>query len=184
MKEELFFNNLSIIDFYPKDDEPCIFLANHTCIRDAFYIPKAINDKVVVLASSNSVYKKEKKELFMKKYLYMLPVEIYGDYRYTEQLIQKCITLLQNKKNILVFPEGVYSTNNDINRGHTIAARIAMKALESNISFHFVPISIKIEGIEKDKASIDFTHEKCKIHFLREINLIKYWFTMLKMRKF
>ena len=175
MKEELDLNNIIIKDSFPKDNKPKIFIANHNCIRDAFYLPKAINEKVVIITSSNSVYKKAPKESFMKKHLYMIPVEIYGDRKYSEVLIEECINLLQNNINLLIFPEGVYSIDYNINRGHTIVARIIEKAMNKNISMHLIPISIRIKGKEKDKASINFLEEECFIHFLKEINYQKYF---------
>ncbi len=175
MKEELELNNIVIKGSFPKDKNPKIFIANHNCIRDAFYLPKTINEKVVILTSSNSVYKKALKESFMKKYLYMIPVEIYGDKKYSELLIEECINLLQNNINLLIFPEGVYSIDYNINRGHTIVARIIEKAMNMNISMHLIPTSIRIKGKEKDKASINFSEEECFIHFLKEINYKKYF---------
>lgn len=175
MKEDLNINNLKVYGTYPNDNKPIIFISNHTCIRDVFYILKAINKKTIVLTSSNSVYKKEPKEDFMRKHLYMIPVEIYGDIRYSEVLLEECINLLQNKINLLIFPEGVYTTDDNINRGHTFVARIIEKAMNKNIFIHLVPISIQIKGKTKDKASIDFREEECFIHFLEEINYKKYF---------
>ena len=175
MKEEIKLNNVIIKGDYIKDNNPHIFIANHICIRDGIYIPYAIGEKVVALASSNTVYKKGLKEDFMNKYLYMLPIEIYGDKFYTEALIEKCITLLKKNINILIFPEGVYSTDSNINRAHTSFSRIIFKALDNNIQVHLTPINLKIEGITKDKASIDFSNEKAYVTFLNEINTIPYY---------
>lgn len=171
MKEALNINNLKVYGDYPKDNMPIIFVSNHTCIRDVFYILKAINKKTIVLTSSNSVYKKAPKEDFMRKYLYMLPLEIYGDSRYTNLIIEKNIDLLFKKQNIIIFPEGVYSINKNINRAHTMTSRILLGALERKIKVHLIPISIKINGVEKDKASISFDQEECTIHFLKEIKV-------------
>ena len=174
MKEDLILNNLSIYGNNIKDDNPTIFIANHTCIRDVFYILKAINKKTIVLTSSNSVYKQAPKEDFMKKHLYMLPIEIYGDSRYTNLIIEKSIYLLSKKQNIIIFPEGVYSIDKNINRAHTVASRIILKALENDIDVHLIPISIKIIGEEKDKASINFDNEQCFVHILPEIETKEY----------
>ena len=171
MKEELLLDNLEVIGDYIKDDRPVIFVANHRCIRDGFYIPKAINDKVVALASSNSVYKVAYKEDFMNKYLYLLPIEIYGDYRYTNKIIESSIELLKDNINILIFPEGVYSSDLNINRAHTSVSRIIIETKKRGIDVHLVPISLNIIGKEKDKASVDFNDEIAYVKFLKEIDI-------------
>lgn len=105
-----------------------IFITNHTCIRESFFIAKVLNNKVVFTASSNSVYKKAYKEKIMNNSLYLLPLELYGNKRYIEIYLDKLLDLLKEKINILFYPEGVYTRDGNINRGHTGVSRLIIKA--------------------------------------------------------
>ena len=147
-----------------------IFITNHTCIREDLFIAKALNNKIVFTASSNSVYKKAYKEKIMNNSLYLLPLELYGNKRYFDIYLDKLLDLLKEKINILFFPEGVYTRDGNINRGHTGVSRLIIKALENNIDINVVPIYIKIED-NKDKASLNLNNDNVEITFLEKLDL-------------
>ena len=153
-----------------KSNKVTIFVSNHTCIRESLYIAKALNDKVVFTSSSNSVYKKAYKEKIMNNSLYLLPLELYGNKKYTEVYLDKLLDLLKENINIIFFPEGVYTRDGNINKGHTGVSRLIIKAIENNININVVPIYIKIND-NKDKANLNLNNDNVEINFLKEIDL-------------
>ena len=72
--------NLNVygIENYPKNG-PNIFIANHNCLMDIFYLPAALPNATVNLISSRLIYKNEnlRKEL-VKNLLYSMPIEAHG----------------------------------------------------------------------------------------------------------
>ena len=153
-----------------KSNKVTIFISNHTCIREVFFIASILNNKVVFTASSNSVYKKAYKEKIMNNSLYLLPIELYGNNKYFDIYLDKLLDLLKENINIIFFPEGVYTRDGNINRGHTGVSRLIIKALENNIDISVVPIYTKIDDY-KDKANLDLNNENVEITFLKELDL-------------
>ena len=148
-----------------KSNKVTIFISNHTCIREGFFIASILKNRVVFTASSNSVYKKAYKEKIMNNSLNLLPIELYGNKKYTDVYLDKLLDILKEKINIIFFPEGVYTRDGNINRGHTGVSRLIIKALENNIDISVLPIYSKIDDY-KDKASLNLNNENLKKDYL------------------
>ena len=80
-------------------DSPNVFIANHNCLKDIFYLPMSLPMETVSLISSRLIYKPDKKRQEMvEKYLYAMPIEAHGGSRYSEICLSRVQNILRRRQ--------------------------------------------------------------------------------------
>lgn len=136
---------------------PTIFIANHNCLLDIFYLPMSIPIEIVSLISSRLIYKKENsRQEMVNKYLNSFPIEAHGGMKYANMCLEYAGELLKEGMSLSIFPEGAYIQDCVIHKGRTGATRILYNARSNDLKINLVPVSISIDknGIDLD----DYSH--------------------------
>lgn len=159
------------LDNYSKDDVS-LFVSNHNCLMDIFYLPMSIPDSMASLISARLMYKNEpeRKEL-VNKYLYAMPIEAHGGSSYSNICLKHAEKLLLSGINLSIFPEGAYVLDESIvYRGRTGVARILFNAKKNGMNVKLVPVSINIKNKIKDMDSFKTKDDIVEINILDSIN--------------
>lgn len=170
LKQLLQYIKIKGLENYPKD-EPSIIFANHSCLKDIFYLPAALDKPSVSLISPRLIYKRipDRQEL-IDKYLYAMPIEAHGGKTYSDICLDEASNILQNNINLNIFPEGAYiEDNKTVHRGRTGAARILFNAYNNGIKANFIPVSINILNPNSDLDNYEFTPTDIEITLLPQI---------------
>lgn len=141
---EVFRNHMNIegVSNYPKGKINLI-VANHSCLRDIFYIAAALPEKTVNIVSSRVLYKKKpERQALVNKCLEPMPIEANGGRLYSDICISQIAKILASGVSINIFPQGVYDDGKKIYRGRTGTARILMEALKYNIKVNVIPVAL------------------------------------------
>ncbi len=122
-----------------------LFIANHNCLKDIFYLPMVLPMESVSLISARLLYKRdEKRQAMVNKYLYAMPIEAHGGPHYSQMCLDHAQNLLQNNISLSIFPEGAYVEENVIYRGRTGASRIVYFSRNNGTHVNLVPVAIDI----------------------------------------
>lgn len=131
-----------------------MYISNHICMNDIFLL-KYILKNAISIVSSNSLFKEgERKELY-HKLLTPFPLEVRGGKNYTDVCMRKITDLLINHKNIIIFPEGVFSDNDKLLKAKTGAIRILFDAKEINKDINIIPICIDIDNLNDERKHLN-----------------------------
>lgn len=160
--------------FNKKQDETRnIYIANHSCLKDGFYLPMALDYDIVTITSARITYKnqEDRKEVF-DKYLYTMPMEAHGGKIYSDMCLEYVTKCLTSGLDICIFPEGAYVDENIIYRGRTGGSRVLFDALSYYDCFkiNFIPVAIDVNKKGKDLDSYCFDGENVKVTFLDPID--------------
>ena len=161
LKDELNITISGKVDF----KNPCVFVANHSCLMDIFYLQIAINIPMIDLISPKLIYKNDlPRKKMVNDNLYCMPIEAHGGSTYSELCINSATQFLNVGISVGIFPEGVYLPGNNIYRGRTGASRILYRACRDK-DISLVPVAIDVSGLENDLDfySIDSRHIDIKI---------------------
>ena len=147
-----------------------IFVANHNCLKDGFYLPMALDKDISSLISSRLIYKdiKERKKL-VNECLYALPIEAHGGSVYLDICLQAGIKMIESGIDISIFPEGAYIEDDIIHRGRTGAIRILFNAVTDKVDVNLIPVAIDVDKENTDLDSYSFHDDKVVVSFLEPI---------------
>ena len=184
MKKKIELNNLKKritlnvygIENYPKDG-PNIFIANHNCLMDIFYLPAALPNATVNLISSRLVYKnkKERKEL-VNNLLYSMPIEAHGGSTYSKMCLDYAEKFLYENIDLTIFPEGAYIEPSEyVYKGHTGIARILFNVREKGLHPNFIPVAIEIINGNSDLDCYISNNEIVNVYILEPVDYEKYY---------
>lgn len=160
LKQLLQYIKINGLENYPTNN-PSVIIANHSCLKDIFYLPAALDKPSVSLISPRLIYKEipDRQEL-INQYLYSMPIEAHGGKTYSDICLDEASKILQNNISINIFPEGAYiEDSTTIHRGRTGAARILFDARENGINVNLVPVAIKINNPNIDLDNYAFNHQ-------------------------
>lgn len=150
-------------------DSPTVFVANHSCLMDIFYLPMAVDRPMVNMISSRIIYKNvPDRQRMVEDYLYSMPVEVHGGKEYSDMCLKSAVSLLNSGIDVGIFPEGAYLPGNTVYRGRTGVSRILYCVTNMGINAKLVPISINTHGI-RDLDSYDLTDRRVDIQILEPV---------------
>lgn len=156
-------------------DNTYIFVANHNCLLDVFYLPMSLDFPIVEMISGRLIFNREDMDRFnlINNYLYSMPIEAHGGAKYSNLCLSTGVELLKNGVSLSIFPEGAYIPEKVVHKGRTGATRMLFDALHEDISVLFVPVAIDVKG-NYDLDSYDFTSSSVDVHFLDAIECDNY----------
>lgn len=153
-----------------KEGEINIFVANHNCIMDIFYLPMAIPEEVVSMISARLLFKKDgNRQDVINEYLNGLPIEAHGGKEYASLCLDAGVDMLNNGQSICIFPEGAYVEEDIIYRGRTGAARMLFQALDNGVTPNFIPVSIGIKNPIEDLDDYMSRSDEVEVSILDKI---------------
>ena len=131
------------IDF----DAPNLFVSNHNCLMDIFYLPMSVDIPIVDMISARLIYKRVlDRQKMVNDYLYSMPIEAHGGKVYSDMCLDSGVKLLNSGISLGIFPEGAYVPGNNIYRGRTGASRILFSAMNEGVDVNLVPVGINVSG--------------------------------------
>lgn len=159
------------------NDNPNIFIANHNCLMDIFYLPAALPKASVNLISSRLIYKPKKtRQELVNNLLYSMPIEAHGGKEYSKICLKYAEKLLCENIDLTIFPEGAYIEPSDcIYKGHTGASQILFSAKEKGVNPNIIPVAIEIINANDDLDSYIPSNEIVNIYILEPIEYTKYY---------
>lgn len=163
---------------YLLNNEPNIFIANHNCLMDIFYLPAAIDLPTVNLISPRLIYKREIKSRYemVNNLIYSMPIEAHGGINYTNICLDKAVKLLKSNISLIIFPEGAYiEPSKKIYRGRTGAARILYNSINDKVKPNFIPVAIEIVSNDLDLDCYQMPEYSVNIYILSAIDYEKYY---------
>lgn len=151
-------------------DTPNVFIANHNCLKDIFYLPMSLPMETVSLISSRLIYKHDKKrQQMVEKYLYAMPIEAHGGPNYSQICLNRVQNILKNNISLSIFPEGAYVEKNIIYRGRTGASRIVYSSRDNGIAINLVPVALDIDISDLDNYDL-IPNDMVRITIMEPIN--------------
>ena len=160
-------------------DSPCLFVSNHNCLMDIFYLPMSIDVPIVDMISARLIYKKVfDRQKMVNDYLYSMPIEAHGGKVYSDMCLDSGVSLLNSGISLGIFPEGAYVNGNNIYRGRTGASRILFGAMDMGIDVNLVPVGINVFG-EYDLDSYAFDDRMVNVSILPSVDCSN-WYDMFK----
>lgn len=157
---------------HKEDGVSNIYVSNHSCLKDGFYVPMALDHEIVVVVSSRVIYKNiESRKKAFNEYLYTMPMEAHGGKKYSSLCLEYITELVKNSIDISIFPEGAYVEDNVIYKGRTEATRILFDALSENekSKINFIPVAIGVNKENKDLDSYSFDNDNVTDQALKNI---------------
>lgn len=153
-------------------DSVNLFISNHNCLMDIFYVQMAIEDPMLSLVSARLIYKKEiKRQKLVNEALYAMPIEAHGGKAYSNLCLESATKMMLSGINTNIFPEGAYVEDEGIvHRGRTGATRILFDAKLLGQNIKLIPVSIDVKGKIIDMDSYDPENEEVTINILPEIH--------------
>lgn len=156
------------------DSGPVIFVANHpNTMIDPLVIGYAVNRDLTYLAKS-TIFKRPLNHWILSK-LRLVPVfrrmDNPNETAKNERTFEKCYRILEQGDAFLIFPEGVSTGEQTINKIKTGAARIGFGAEQRNdfsLGVQIVPVGISYSDITKFRSDVT-------IRFGRPIELSDYF---------
>ena len=165
------------------EGEPALFISNHNCLKDIFYLPLAIPKDCISLISPRLIFKKDiERQATVSKYLYAMPVEAHGGPLYANMCLESASTLLSQGFNLNIFPEGAYiDDQNHVYKGRTGASRILFASRKLNPSVTLIPVSIAISQSNSDLDNFVFSStDIVQIEILPPINYEECYYNYLQ----
>lgn len=165
---------------------PSIFIANHNCLMDIFYLPAALPNLSVNLISPRLIYKPNlPRQKIINDLLYSMPLEAHGGREYSQICLDKATSILCENIDLTIFPEGAYlSPSNYIYKGRTGAARILYNAKNNGIFPNLVPVAIKIINNNLDLDSYSEQNDIVNVYILPPINYNKFYLDYINTTSF
>ena len=160
-------------------ERPNLFVSNHNCLMDIFYLPMSIDIPIVDMISARLIYKRVlDRQKMVRDYLYSMPIEAHGGKYYSDMCLDAGISLLNSGISLGIFPEGAYLPGNKIYRGRTGASRIVFGAMDMGIDVNLIPVGIDIAG-DYDLDSYTFDDREVRVNILSSIDCSN-WYDMFK----
>jgi len=147
-----------------------IYISNHNCLKDIFYVPMALDKDIVSLISSRLIYKNvEERKRLVHSCLHTLPIEAHGGKIYSDMCLDYATRIVQSGIDINIFPEGAYIEEDIIHRGRTGAARILFNAVAAKADVNLIPVAIAVDKTSMDLDSYIFGEDNVSVSFLPPI---------------
>ena len=156
IKEKLnlmFKNNINNIQVNGLDNIPTngtnIFVVNHNCFLDIYLIPHVLNIPCISMVSSNSLFGiNEERKKRLNELLYPYPIETRANKYYKEIIFKGVVKLLKNKKNIIIFPQGVFDEPNKIYKARTGIIRMLFDALGTEKDrYNIISVALHVSNV-------------------------------------
>lgn len=156
IKEKLnlmFKNNINNIQVNGLDNIPTngtnIFVVNHNCFLDIYLIPHVLNIPCISMVSSNSLFGiNEERKKRLNELLYPYPIETRANEYYKEIIFKGVVKLLKNKKNIIIFPQGVFDEPNKIYKARTGIIRMLFDTLDTEKDrYNIIPVALHVSNV-------------------------------------
>ena len=158
-------------------DRPSLFVSNHNCLMDIFYLPMSIDIPIVDMISARLVYKRVyDRQKMVNDYLYSMPIEAHGGKVYSDMCLDSGVSLLNSGISLGIFPEGAYLPGDNIYRGRTGASRLLFGAMDKGIDVNLIPVGIDISG-DYDLDSYCFDDRMVSVNILPSVDC-DYWYDM------
>ena len=149
----MFKNNINNIQVNGLDNIPTngtnIFVVNHNCFLDIYLIPHVLNIPCISMVSSNSLFGiNEERKKRLNELLYPYPIETRANKYYKEIIFKGVVKLLKNKKNIIIFPQGVFDEPNKIYKARTGIIRMLFDALDTEKDrYNIIPVALHVSNV-------------------------------------
>ena len=149
----MFKNNINNIQVNGLDNIPTngtnIFVVNHNCFLDIYLIPHVLNIPCISMVSSNSLFGiNEERKKRLNELLYPYPIETRANKYYKEIIFKGVVELLKNKKNIIIFPQGVFDEPNKIYKARTGIIRMLFDALDTEKDrYNIIPVALHVSNV-------------------------------------
>lgn len=151
-------------------DRPNVFIANHNCLKDIFYLPMSLPMESINLISARLLYKRDqKRQAMVNKYLYAMPIEAHGGPLYSQICLNRVQNILKNNISLSIFPEGAYVEENVIYRGRTGASRIVYNSRTNGTNVALVPVALDININDLDDYAL-ISDDMVKVTVLEPID--------------
>lgn len=126
-----------------------IFIVNHNCLLDVYLIAHVLNVPCISMVSSNSLFgSNEERKQKLNDMLYPYPIETRANNYYKDIIFKGAAKLLEHKKNIIIFPQGVFDNPCKISRARTGIVRILFNALDSKKEkYNIIPVALSVSNI-------------------------------------
>ena len=149
----MFKNNINNIQVNGLDNIPTngtnIFVVNHNCFLDIYLIPHVLNIPCISMVSSNSLFGiNEERKKRLNELLYPYPIETRANKYYKEIIFKGVVKLLKNKKNIIIFPQGVFDEPNKIYKARTGIIRMLFDTLDTEKDrYNIIPVALYVSNV-------------------------------------
>ena len=149
----MFKNNINNIQVNGLDNIPTngtnIFVVNHNCFLDIYLIPHVLNIPCISMVSSNSLFGiNEERKKRLNELLYPYPIETRANKYYKEIIFKGVVKLLKNKKNIIIFPQGVFDEPNKIYKARTGIIRMLFDTLDTEKDrYNIIPVALHVSNV-------------------------------------
>ena len=149
----MFKNNINNIQVNGLDNIPTngtnIFVVNHNCFLDIYLIPHVLNIPCISMVSSNSLFGiNEERKKRLNELLYPYPIETRANKYYKEIIFKGVVKLLKNKKNIIIFPQGVFDEPNKIYKARTGIIRMLFDALGTEKDrYNIISVALHVSNV-------------------------------------
>ena len=149
----MFKNNINNIQVNGLDNIPTnstnIFVVNHNCFLDIYLIAHVLNIPCISMVSSNSLFGiNEERKKRLNELLYPYPIETRANKYYKEIIFKGVVKLLKNKKNIIIFPQGVFDEPNKIYKARTGIIRMIFDALDTEKDgYNIIPVALHVSNV-------------------------------------
>lgn len=126
-----------------------LFVVNHSCFLDVYLIAYVLNMPCISMVSSNSLFgSNEERKHKLNEMLYPYPIETRANKQYKDIIFKGAIKILENKNNIIIFPQGVFDNSGKISKARIGVVKILFNTLDSKREkYNIIPIALSISNI-------------------------------------
>ena len=168
------------IDNY-KIDEPTLIVANHTCMKDIFAVPAALPEACQIVLSSRLMWKRNNPEnslrrMIIEDSLYGIPMEVHGGQERLNIGLEMAKRALLDGWSVVIFPEGAYTHDYQVNKGRTGASRILFGARREGANVNLIPIGINNQSNADNLDNFIPNNDSMSINIGTPINYDEYYY--------
>ena len=126
-----------------------LFVVNHSCFLDVYLIAHVLNMPCISMVSSNSLFgSNEERKHKLNEMLYPYPIETRANKQYKDIIFKGAIKILENKNNIIIFPQGVFDNSGKISKARIGVVKILFNTLDSKREkYNIIPIALNTSNI-------------------------------------
>lgn len=134
------------IDNY-KIGQPSLIVANHSCMKDIFAVPSALPEASQIVLSARMMWKcntpeNKLRRMTIENSLYGIPLEVHGGQERLNIGIEMAKRALIDGWSVIIFPEGAYTKDYQVNKGRTGATQILFEARQKGVNANLIPVGI------------------------------------------
>ncbi len=156
--------------------KPNIFVANHSCLMDIFYVKATLEEENLITAiSSRLMYKNEvERKRLIHELLNPMPIEVHAGKEYSKFCLEQLTEIIKDNLSINIFSEGAYlPQNNQIYKPRTGVSRILYEAMKLGIDVNLIPIALNIVSDNLDLDNYSNLDDKVEITFLEPVDYLE-----------